>query len=929
MKKSILLITLLMCALFSLNAQAPVLHVYVTNTDGEPLEGIAITAISGCESGVQLDSLITNDHGLAEMALAICSAGNVSVTTFCGNIVITDAIDWTPNDTLVELFLVCGEEPNPLDSCDVEILPLESFSGGSQGLYAEAYGAAPFTFNWSNGATTQEITNLAAGEYCVTVTTALGCQVVTCETIKENTDSTDSCYAEIIQLGISPALPFTLQVATYGDAPFIYNWSTGETTPEIVVEEEGQYCVTVTTATGCQTYVCQTIEDYTIDSTGCTHVGRVVDLSGLDGCGLIVETEDGQRFEPVNYPEILEEGQTIAFGYIASDMASTCMVGPIIEFTCLEVIYVDSLCIDPANIHPDTPCYEIYAPVCGCNGITYENDCVAEKSGVISWTQGACANQGCKVDISYHQDFEDSIPSHNLFYFTAYDWHNESAEYSWDFGDGGTATGAELSYQFLEDGVFTVCVTAVDSTGFPCIACTDVYVGDPNEGYPCEIQIVAYPDSSITNDSLQLGMNFDIITTASQNQALKYFWDFGDGTQSDEASPYHEYLEPGAYFVCVEIAGEDGDICGWCDLFFVGEEDHFEDDCFNFDAINLEEACPELDEPVCGCDGVTYQNACIAETCFGLKSWTTGPCPNDPTNPIDSIAECDIAFEYTITSNDSTGYDVQFVSNGDEHVIYLWDFGDGVVSEEQNPTHNYEYLDDGNFAFTVCLFTIGGFQDSVIVDSSLCFGNYCETLVIDQDPDGLVDGTIYADSDGIRNGAVTRSNEGGEPLAEVSVMLLNAKGEAIAQSITDDKGQYSFANLLFGNYQIKVDIEGIEHEPFPVKLDPVTQAREGIDFNVSGDAVTTSTSNITFAQNINVYPNPVTTKLQIDLVLPAGKELTVKVSNLFGQIIAQEIKDYSKGNQKLNIDMTNFASGIYMISISSDQEVYTQKVIKQ
>ena len=47
-------------------------------------------------------------------------------------------------------------------------------------------------------------------------------------------------------------------------------------------------------------------------------------------------------------------------------------------------------CIDPDKIDPDAACIEIYQPVCGCDGITYENDCFAEISGVTSWTEGAC-----------------------------------------------------------------------------------------------------------------------------------------------------------------------------------------------------------------------------------------------------------------------------------------------------------------------------------------------------------------------------------------------------------------------------------------------------------------------------------------------------------------------------------------------------------
>lgn len=47
-------------------------------------------------------------------------------------------------------------------------------------------------------------------------------------------------------------------------------------------------------------------------------------------------------------------------------------------------------CIDSSRINPDVMCIQLYKPVCGCDGKTYGNACVADNSGVRRWTEGEC-----------------------------------------------------------------------------------------------------------------------------------------------------------------------------------------------------------------------------------------------------------------------------------------------------------------------------------------------------------------------------------------------------------------------------------------------------------------------------------------------------------------------------------------------------------
>ncbi|MBX7093434.1 MAG: T9SS type A sorting domain-containing protein [Flavobacteriales bacterium] len=114
-------------------------------------------------------------------------------------------------------------------------------------------GVAPFSFQWSNGTTTEDQNNLTPGTYQVIVTDATGCMVGQCFSINDqNMFRQDGYYAQLASCGLNDAEVWAYSFG--GVQPVSYQWSAnagGQTTQNATLLGAGFYSVILTDATGC------------------------------------------------------------------------------------------------------------------------------------------------------------------------------------------------------------------------------------------------------------------------------------------------------------------------------------------------------------------------------------------------------------------------------------------------------------------------------------------------------------------------------------------------------------------------------------------------------------------------------------------------------------------------------------------------------
>jgi len=452
-------------------------------------------------------------------------------------------------------------------------------------------------------------------------------------------------------------------------------------------------------------------------------------------------------------------------------------------------------CTDSTRVCSSCICSQIYAPVCGCNGITYPNSCYAANAGVLFWTTGACINNGCSASFNY----------------------------------------------------------VSDSTGFAADF---------------------YDASSGTYDSLT--------------------WNFGDGDSVTTGlfQIHHNYSTAGLYNVCLTIFSRDSSCNStWCQTIAVTHPGP----CPDTAIISSGTSCGTDYNPVCGCNGITYNNPCEAFYHHGVTSWTTGACQIPPSL-------CQANYFYWL---DSTGYTAYFEFSGGANgtivntagTTLLWNFGDGTSDTGQLPVHRY--TDTSVHTWYVCL-TVTDSVDS-------CTNTFCDSVNVGNTVYGCNAGFGYTvDANGVVTLYPDSSNGGGSTGNGWIIGADTTNGTPSFQ--IDSNSSYNICNVVYNSITHCTDTVCINaHEMY------LAHEAAGVH-NITGNI-----------SQVYLYPNPTANNSELKFTSTGGVA-DITVLNILGEVVYQRPQlRLGAGPQIYVLNLEGFNGGVYLVEIRLNTTIMVVK----
>lgn len=329
----------------------------------------------------------------------------------------------------------------------------------------------------------------------------------------------------------------------------------------------------------------------------------------------------------------------------------------------------------------------------GANGVTKDAYITVYPSPAVSFS--ADATTAC-------------IPAAINFTGNATTTDGTISSYAWDFGDGGTSSSQNPQHTYTETGYYNVSLTATSSNG--CVG---------RSGRNRYIRMVAGIEANFASTPpAECKPPFNVVFTneSSGPGTLTYQWDFGNGNTSTDKDPSNIYNSNGNFQVKLTTTSSYGCVSTIDSTI----------------PVTTFATAMNIPDSACVNQTVVFQNASAPGAVTTLWDFGDGTQSGD-LSPVkaysavnnytvkliskyadcaDSVAKVikivKPAVDFTATGNIGCGapLTVNFQNTTPNTTDWKWDFGDGTISTDQNPSH--EYQKPGNYSVTLTVTTATG-----------------------------------------------------------------------------------------------------------------------------------------------------------------------------------------------------------------------------
>lgn len=192
---------------------------------------------------------------------------------------------------------------------------------------------------------------------------------------------------------------------------------------------------------------------------------------------------------------------------------------------------------------------------------------------------------------------------------------------------------------------------------------------------------------------------------------------------------------------------------------------------------------------------------------------------------------------------------------------------------------------------------------------------------------GFIGGLVSEGANIVAGGGSERGGEG-DPMANVSIILLNELEEPVTHTLTKSDGTFGLENLAWGTYKVVVEIPGMEQGFKWVTLSPENPS-VNISFNVNEEGIVLGTKGVKKDVSSIAFPNPVKDQLSVYLFLEQSARGQLSVRTVDGKEVKRQTIDLPGGGQVLPVDLSSLKPGIYLLQLITGDWMVSHRIVKE